>query len=124
LLEGNVKNRMEDTVSDMVSAIHPHLRAINARPIPHASLGIAPTEVWGVQLTDEAIDELFLDNNAKTFVRMMEQIVLNDLTFRLDDPLWYKVISDDGVRPSEDLLSRINKLIGQVAWLLGDKNAD
>lgn len=119
-----MKNRMEDTVSDMVSAINPHLRAINARPIPHASLGIAPTEVWGVQLTDEAIDELFLDNNAKTFVRMMEQIVLNDLTFRLDDPLWYKVISDDGVRPSEDLLSRINKLIGQVAWLLGDKNAD
>ena len=124
MLEGNMKNRIEDTVSEMVNAIHPHLRAINARPIPHASLGIAPTEVWGVEITDEAIEELFPGKDAQTIVRMMEQMTLNDLTFRLDDPLWYKAISDDGVRPSDDLLSRINTMIGNVAWFLGDKNAD
>lgn len=123
-----MKDRIEDTVSKMVNTIHPYLKASKPRANPYLkAMGIAPTEAWGVEITKEAIEELFPGNDAQTWpvriVRMMEQIVLNDLTFCLDDPLWYKVISDDGVRPSEDLLSRINKLIGQVAWLLGDKNA-
>ena len=119
-----MSTKEEDPVSAMVNAIHPYLEARNARPIPHASRGIAPTELWGIRINEDIIGALFgRDEKTIALVRMAEQLILSDFVFRLDNPEWYSVLSDDGVSPSEKLITAIGKVVGMVSWYLESYNA-